>query len=197
MSCNETAIMTSASDVSRRSLFSILPTAAAGCLGCARAAHSWTEKAGMTWEEIFQFAFQKDLIPILKGLSAQIGSENLLRMLREISDWRVAQGIGRRAIPKRDLASFAAGIKFRPPLFQHALAGEIIEDTPQVFAYRVTKCLWAKAFREEDAGDIGYAMVCYPDYAVARAFNPKLKLIRTKTLMQGQDSCSLRYVMES
>jgi hypothetical protein len=56
--------------------------------------------------------------------------------------------------------------------------------------------LWAKAFRDENAGDLGYAMVCYPDYAVAKGLNPKLKLIRTKTLMQGDDSCSLRYVME-
>ena len=51
-------------------------------------------------------------------------------------------------------------------------------------------------FREEDAADIGYAMVCYPDYAVARGLNPKLRLVRTKTLMQGDDSCGLRYVME-
>jgi hypothetical protein len=32
---------------------------------------------------------------------------------------------------------------------------------------------------------------------VARGLNPKLKLIRTKTLMQGDDGCSLRYVMEA
>ena len=149
----------------------------------------------MTWEEIFRFAFQKDLIPILKGISAQIGSENLIRMLHEIMDANVEKGFGRRAIPKRDLAAFTAGMKSMPPLFQHALVGEIVEDTPQVFEYRVTQCLWAKAFREEDAGDIGYAVVCYPDFAVARAFSPKLKLTRTKTLMQGQDSCNLRYAM--
>jgi hypothetical protein len=46
-------------------------------------------------------------------------------------------------------------------------------------------------FRDGDAADIGYAMVCYPDYAVAKGLNPKLQLIRAKTLMQGDDSCSL------
>jgi hypothetical protein len=35
------------------------------------------------------------------------------------------------------------------------------------------------------------------DYAVARGLNPRLKLIRTKTLMQGDAECSLRYVMET
>jgi hypothetical protein len=38
-------------------------------------------------------------------------------------------------------------------------------------------------------------MICYPDYAVAKGLNPRL--IRAKTLMQGDDSCSLRYVMEA
>ena len=40
-------------------------------------------------------------------------------------------------------------------------------------------------------------MVCYPDYAIARGRNPKLKLIRTKTLMQGDECCRLRYVKET
>jgi hypothetical protein len=53
-----------------------------------------------------------------------------------------------------------------------------------------------EVFRDQKAGDIGYAMFCYPDYAVAKSLNPKLKLIRTQTLMQGDDSCGLRYVMD-
>jgi hypothetical protein len=80
---------------------------------------------------------------------------------------------------------------------QHALDAEIVERSPQAFAYRVKRCLWAKVFRDENAGDIGYAMVCYPDYAVARGLNPKLRLIRTRTLMQGDSDCVLRYQMES
>ena len=60
----------------------ILPAGTFGCLGCARAmacaqtpqveptGHSWTEKADVTWEEMFRFAYQKDLIPLLKELGA-------------------------------------------------------------------------------------------------------------------------------
>ena len=84
-----------------------------------------------------------------------------------------------------------------PPVIQHALEAEIVEQSPEAFEYRVTKCLWAKVFCDMDAGDIGYSMVCYPDYAVARRLNPKLRLIRTKTLMQSDDCCNLRYVMEA
>jgi hypothetical protein len=47
-----------------------------------------------------------------------------------------------------------------------------------------------------NAADIGFATVCFTDYATAAAFNPKLKMIRSKTLMQGHDCCNHRYVME-
>jgi len=194
--------------LSRRGLFTILQAGAAGCLGCARAVacapqmqeppagHSWTEKADVTWEQMFRFAYQKDLIPLLKALSEQLGREEFVRMLQEAGSAVVRKKTAGRPPAVRDLVTFAANMKNMPPLVQHALEAEIVEQTPEAFEYRVKKCLWAKVFREQGAADIGYAMICYPDYAVAKGLNPKLKLIRTKTLMQGDDSCGLRYVME-
>jgi hypothetical protein len=193
---------------SRRGLFSILPAGAAGCLVCARAAacapqiqeppagHSWTEKADVTWEQMLRFAYQKDLIPLLKALAEQLGREEFVRILQEAGNAVVRKKTAGRPPVVRDLLTFATNMKNMPPLMQLALEAEIVEQTPEAFEYRVKKCLWAKMFRDADAADVGYAMVCYPDYAVARGLNPKLKRIRTKTLMQGHDSCGLRYVME-
>jgi hypothetical protein len=195
------------SQFSRRSLFSIFPAGAVGCLGCARAvcaqapqpspAHSWTEKADITWEEIFRFAYQKDLIPLLTQLAQHIGREKFVAMLRQAADEVVHKKTAGRAPVVPDLVALAANLNRMPPLMQHALDFEIVERSGEAFEYRVMKCLWPKAFRDSNAADIGYAMVCYPDYAVARSLNPKLKLIRTKTLMQGDAECSLRYVMET
>ena len=194
--------------LSRRGLLTVLPAGAAGCLGCARAAacaqqtqeplagHSWAEKADLTWEQIFRFAYQKDLIPLLRALSERLGREEFVRLLQEAGDAVVGKKTAGRPPMVRDLVTFAANMKNMPPIIQHTLEAEIIEQTPEAFEYRVKKCLWAKVFRDENAADIGYAMICYPDYSVARSLNPKLKLIRTKTLMQGDDSCGLRYVME-
>jgi hypothetical protein len=159
-------------------------------------AHSWTEKADWTWEEMFRFAYQKDLIPLMKELEAQLGREKFIAMLRTAGDEVVRKKTAGRPPAVRDLVNFASNMQNVPPVIQHALEAEIVEQSPEAFEYRVTKCLWAKVFRNMDAGDIGYSMVCYPDYAVARRLNPKLRLIRTKTLMQGDDCCDLRYVME-
>jgi len=190
--------------ISRRSLLRVLP---AGCFGCAAAvscgaqatvpAHSASEKCDLTWEELFRFAYQKDLIPMLKGLAAQIGREKFVQMIQDVMGRLAEQGMARSPIPKRDFATFAANLRNVPPMMQHALQYQVLEDGPQALEYRVTGCLWAKSFLGQDAGDIGYAMVCSPDLAVARGFNPKLKLTRTQTLMQGGDSCHFRYTMEA
>jgi hypothetical protein len=60
----------------------------------------------------------------------------------------------------------------------------------------VTECIWASTFLHAREGDIGFAHVCYGDYAWSRGFNPKIKLVRDKTLMQGHPVCNHRYVME-
>jgi len=195
--------------LSRRELFTILPAGAAGCLGCAWAAacsqqssqlpvaHDWTENTDITWEQMFRFAYPEGFDPSVQGaLSEKLGREEFVRILKEAGDAAVEKKAAGHRPRVRDLATLAASVKNMPPLMQHAMHAEIVEESPKVFEYQVKRCLWAKTFREENAADIGYAMICYPDYAVLRSINPKLKLIRAKPLMQGDDVCRLRYVME-
>ena len=73
---------------------------------------------------------------------------------------------------------------------------EILEDTETAFELKVTECIQATVFRDANAADIGYARVCWGDYAWAEGFNPNIKLVRDKTLMQGHDYCNHRYVWE-
>lgn len=68
---------------------------------------------------------------------------------------------------------------------------QIVENTSSIRIYKITNCLWAKVFREVKAEDFGYALICYGDYAVARADNETLE--RDKTLMQGHDCCLLKW----
>ena len=69
---------------------------------------------------------------------------------------------------------------------------EVIEETAEVREVKITECLWAKTMRELKPTDIGYAVICYGDYAWCQRFNPKIRLTRTKTLMQGDDCCDIR-----
>jgi hypothetical protein len=132
--------------LTRRGLFA----GAAGCLGCARgilcapqesgqAAHSWAEKADLTWEEIFRFAYQKDLIPMLKAISEQVGREKFVQMIKDAGDAVVQKKTAGMPPAVRDLVMLAASARKMPPVMQHALEPEIVEETPDAFEYRVKK----------------------------------------------------------
>ncbi len=97
------------------------------------------------------------------------------------------------ALPDTSFKTFVA--QFRPPAYAESLTHEVVVDTEKVFELRVTECLWADVFREEGLdGEIGHASVCNMDYYWPPAFNPALKMERSKTLMQGHDCCNHRYI---
>lgn len=200
--------------LSRREPLRIFPAGATTCLGCAGLALCAEQSkdqtaaqlpspgpstnADMTWEEVFKFAYQ---IPArqLKKLSSRIGNDRFLEMLREASlegasentTWRV------KSEPGRDLENFVQLFTTRlttRPIYRSALVWDIAEKSTTAFEIRISQCLWAKTFLAEEAAEIGYASVCYADYALT---NPTIKLIRTKTLMQGDDCCNHRWVMAS
>jgi len=72
---------------------------------------------------------------------------------------------------------------------RHKVTIRYVKDTESELGLHVTECLDAEVFKELKAEDIGYLVVCNPDHAYARACNPCLKLMRNKTLMQGDEYC--------
>jgi hypothetical protein len=81
-----------------------------------------------------------------------------------------------------------------PKNWEGLLNLEVVQDTESVFELKITECLQAAVYIDADAADIGYANVCWGDYAWARGFNPKINLVRDKTLMQGHPCCNHKYV---
>ncbi len=179
------------------------------CLGCSRAtagqqppatpaqASKFDADSKMTFKQVWQFAYGGD-IPMLKALGDQIGREKFLPMLQEAASKAAAEGMKRSAPPppKNTLAAFTSGMKSNEYFWSHAITLKWVEETERAAEVRVTECLWAQTFRAADAADIGYGMICHPDFAAATAFNPKMHMQRTKTLMQGHEYCNHRWVVE-
>lgn len=198
----------------RELLFNVLP-ACSLCLGCTKLAgiaaampqkpqptplaKRSAEKADMTYEDFFKVAYGEQAIPVMNNLSGQIGKDRFLEMLQkatsEIAVRRVEEEY--RKQPKRDLATYLADLKNPPPLYQHALTFEFVKDTEKEAEVKITECLWAKTFRQANAADIGYSLICHGDIAAIKAYNPKITLTRSKLLMKGDDECRFRWVMEA
>jgi hypothetical protein len=78
-----------------------------------------------------------------------------------------------------------AYVRFQRP---HAL--NIINGYHNKGASEKRARLWAETFKKMNATDLGYNTCYRPDFAMARAYHPKIGLERTKTLMQGDGYCN-------
>jgi predicted hydrocarbon binding protein len=184
---------------------------ALACLGCGGAfcfaseeeklvpaEHKFLADSQMTFEEVFKFTYQDGFVPVMQNLARQVGREKLLEMLQQAASDAATERMkvrGAELHPKTP-AVFVSPLKQAQHFTRHVLTLEVVEETEKAAELKVTECLWAKTFREAGAADIGYAVACHPDHAAARAFNPRMRMIRTKTLMEGHDCCNHRFVLE-
>jgi len=154
----------------------------------------------MTFKEVYQSSYQGFIASML-ALGQDLGRDKLVEMLKNASSRAAAEGTRKTAPPppKNTLAAFLAGMTDPKTsrLWDHVLTRATVEESERVYELRITECLWAQTFRDADAADIGYACICHTDFAAASAFNPKMKLIRTRTLMQGDSHCNHRWVVEA
>jgi len=137
-------------------------------------------------------------IRFIGTLRREVGDEETIKLLNANSA-EVGRQAGQqqaRAMPDTTFRTFTA--QFRPPSYANSLTHEVVEDTDNAFGLRVTECIWAAVFREAGlGGEIGHAAVCNMDYYWPTAFNPKFRMERDHTLMQGHDYCNHRYLQSA
>jgi hypothetical protein len=148
----------------------------------------------MSFEELFEFAYRRSFIPTLRVLADRVGLETIRGAACDAAAAEVERWAS--PLPSRELADWAALLKNPDHILEHALSFDVVEDAAHAFEVRVTACLWATTFRAAGAADLGYSWVCHPDFAMASAFNPAIKLQRTATLMQGAGHCNHRWTVE-
>ncbi len=73
---------------------------------------------------------------------------------------------------------------------------EVRDKTDTTFAFDVVRCRYAEMYRDMGLGEIGHLLSCQRDGTFCEGYDPKLKLTRTHTIMQGAKSCDFRYRYE-
>jgi hypothetical protein len=161
--------------------------------------HKLDAKSQFSYADVFDFGLKGTYIPILQALREELDREDYIELLKKAGE-DAGRAAGRRmaqAGPSNDFASFKAVLLEPDPFWKHTLTWTVEENTDEAFEVKITECLWAKTFRDANAADIGYATVCHPDYAMAQGDNPKMRMERTKTLMQGHGFCNHRWLWEA
>ena len=149
----------------------------------------------ITYEAHFKRMYS-DLVNLLRTLEEEIGRERLLEICRKWSKKRGVEMVRNHHV--NSFSEFKESWKGAnaTEYYQHTTTTTYPEESDTVLQCKITECLWAKTFRDLDAAEVGKILACDPDFSMASAMNPKLKLVRDKTLMEGHDYCNHRYVWE-
>ena len=77
-----------------------------------------------------------------------------------------------------------------------ALEIEVKEQSAETFTFNVVRCRYAETYNAMGLGEIGHLLSCNRDGAFCEGYDPKLKLERTQTIMQGASHCDFKYRYE-
>jgi len=155
--------------------------------------HKFDNKVDWTFKQVFERQYST-YIDRLNRLAKFIGRDKLIDFLKKSTV--EFYGSLETYNPENTLTNFIQPFK-ENNYFKTILTIKFIEDTEKAVSWKLTECLHATIFRENDAADIGYATLCHGDDAWVTAYNPNIKFYRTKTLMEGHDCCDHRYVLKT
>ncbi len=77
-----------------------------------------------------------------------------------------------------------------------ALEIDVKEQSDTTYRFNVTRCRYSEMYREMGLGEIGHLLSCQRDGTFCEGYDPRLKLKRTQTIMQGASHCDFHYRFE-
>lgn len=78
-----------------------------------------------------------------------------------------------------------------------ALTVEEIGRTETTYDFNVVRCRYSEMYKAMGLGEIGALLSCQRDGTFCEGYDPKLKLERTQTIMQGASHCDFRFTYEA
>ena len=136
------------------------------------------------------------LAPVMKAFIGELGFENARDILTR-ANMGAARKNGRDLARQLGAATLAAFFReSRRWGADGALEEEILEQTDQTLFFNVTRCRFAEAYEEMGVKDLGMALSCCRDFSFIEGFNSRIKLARTRTIMEGAAICDFRYYLE-
>ena len=77
-----------------------------------------------------------------------------------------------------------------------ALEFDVLEMNEERLSFNVTRCRDAELYEQMGVKEFGYCLSCNRDEPLTKGFNPRIRLVRTQTIMEGADICDFRFVLE-
>ncbi len=137
------------------------------------------------------------IAPVIRMVSRKIGKDEALKILKEVNEQEafergksLKKKEGKNGIAElaREVNSWGEGGNWEM---------DVLEQTPVTYFFNVRQCPYYEKYRELGLLDLGVELSCCRDKPFAQGFNSKLKLVRSKTIMEGAEYCDFRYYLNS
>jgi hypothetical protein len=134
--------------------------------------------------------------PLIRAFIEEFDEEKVLQIVNRLiesvaleSGMELAQKMGNNTIGDftKGMSAWKAG---------GALEIEDLELTESKYNFDVTRCRFADMYKELGMEDLGFVLSCSRDFALIEGFNPRMKLFRGKTIMEGHDRCDFRITLD-
>lgn len=195
--------------VTRRGFISgLAPACALTCLGSQglmrmvhsetrpRLQHKFEREIKLTARRYWE-VLGREAIGLINTFADAVGKEKTIELLKQHA-YNRAKRNGERYRQRKgtnDFETFKTRFIGPGSYSESLIEASVVENTAAVIEIKVTECIISEIWRQMNAGEFGHAYQCWGDYCWQDGYNPKIKLIRDKTLMQGDDYCNHRYVL--
>lgn len=134
--------------------------------------------------------------PIIRAFMDKLGNEEVLDILRPIIE-KLARESGEaasRLVGGHSIEHFVKAMEAWSA--GNAYDFKVVQQTSDAYDWDVTHCGYADMYRRLGMEDLGYHLSCARDFAMVEGFNPKMRLNRTTTCMEGAELCDFRLRLE-
>lgn len=134
--------------------------------------------------------------PIIRAFIEEVGRDKALAVVSRVIK-SLAQESGAllaKQLGGNSIADLVRGT--RAWKTEDALKKEVLEVSETTYYYDMVRCRYADMYRELGMADLGFVLSCGRDFEFFKGFNSKMKLVRTKTIMEGHDHCDFRITLE-
>jgi predicted ArsR family transcriptional regulator len=133
------------------------------------------------------------LAPVIDALGARFGRDEVIAIVRDVIVSTAREQGQAMAAARGDNSLQAFAGTLEPWTRQDAMRIEVREQSDERLSFDVTRCRYAEMYRALGIPELGAVLSCNRDAALIAGFNPEVRLVRTKTIMQGAPCCDFRY----
>jgi fumarate reductase iron-sulfur subunit len=157
-----------------------------------------TERAAMAINNLLRREIQTPLATcLLRGFVAALGDENALK-IASIAIQEEGSRTGKMMTERYGGNSMADLLRVVREVWAEdgALEFDILETTEDRLSFNVTRCRYAELYDRLGVKEFGYCLSCNRDAPLIKGYNPRMRLDRTQTIMEGAEYCDFRIVLE-